>query len=243
MAIRLTIDQGNTAAKAAVWNDDQIVAESTYNQLTASDITALAKKVKGRFDASIYSTVKTASYDIISTMKNLSSKFIELNQSTPLPISIEYATPETLGRDRIAAAVGAYSYRFKEWALVVDCGTAITYDIVSPEGKFIGGNIAPGIFMRLEALNKFTSRLPLIDIAGNCPSWGYDTETALRAGAINGVIGELTFYKDKLPAGTRIFLTGGSADIIAQKTEFDLIVDHQLVSKGLKSIIDYNENI
>ncbi|MGN0960124.1 MAG: type III pantothenate kinase, partial [Coriobacteriales bacterium] len=68
-------------------------------------------------------------------------------------------------------------------ALVVDMGTAITYDVVTADGKFLGGNIAPGIFVRLEALNHFTKALPLVETDGDCPRWGYDTTTALRAGA------------------------------------------------------------
>lgn len=243
MAARLTIDQGNTATKAAVWSDDKIVAETVCHNLSAAEIDRLAESSGNFFEASIFSTVRDADPEIVNAIRRVSKRFIELTDSTPLPIKIEYNTPRTLGHDRIAAAAGAYALHPGKWLLVVDCGTAITYDVVSPDGVFIGGNIAPGIFMRLEALNKFTSRLPLVQPEGSCPLWGRDTETALRSGAVNGVIGELLHYKSKLPQDSEIILTGGYADIIADRTDTKITVDRQLVAKGLISIINYNENI
>lgn len=244
MALKLTIDQGNTAAKAAVWRDDSIVAETVYRKLTGDEIATLAEDFGGRFDASIYSSVKSADESVKNEMRLRSWRFIELTENTPMPISIEYGTPATLGRDRVAAVVGAYGITAGHWTLVVDCGTAITYDILSPDGAFVGGNIAPGIFMRLEALNHFTARLPLVETSGDCPRWGYDTETALRSGAISGVVAELRYYRSLLPVeDPKVLLTGGSADLVSSKAGFDLLVDHDLVSKGLNSIINYNENI
>lgn len=244
MALKLTIDQGNTAAKAAVWQDDSIITEEVYRNLTADDVASLAEKFGGRFDASIYSSVRDASGEAIAEMRGRSKRFIELTETTPLPLRIEYRSASTLGRDRIAAAVGAYGIAGGHWTLVVDCGTAITYDVITPDGAFAGGNIAPGIFMRLEALNKFTARLPLVETNGDCPVWGYDTETALRSGAISGVVAELRYYRSLLPVSDpKVLLTGGSADLVGSRAGFDLTVDHDLVLKGLNSIINYNENI
>ena len=244
MALKLTIDQGNTAAKAAVWDDETIIAEAVFRNPTIEDIDSLAGQFGGRFDASIYSTVCDHNAEIKDRVRQISTRFIELSASTPLPIKIGYVTPDTLGHDRIAAVVGAYRQSPDRWALVVDCGTAITYDVLSPEGEFIGGNIAPCIFMRLEALNHYTDRLPLIETDGDTPRWGYDTATALRSGAINGVIAELRYYRHSLPVDDPlVFLTGGSAELVAEKAGFELTVDHDLVSKGLNCILNYNENI
>lgn len=243
MATNLTIDQGNTAAKLVVWSNGNIVAEESHHNLTAQKIDNLAARFGGQFDAAIYSTVCQRSLEVIDAVRNRCIKFIELDAATPMPLTISYATPDTLGRDRIAAAIGAWQMFDKSWILVVDCGTAITYDVVTPDKKYIGGNIAPGIFMRLEALNHYTSRLPLVETDGDCPTWGYDTETALRAGAINGVIAELNYYRNQLPEGAKIILTGGSADLVADRVSFPIIVEPHLVSKGLNCIIKYNENI
>ncbi len=243
MALKLTIDQGNTSAKAAVWHDDKIVAETVYRSLSAADIDLLADDFGGRFDASIYSSVCDAGRDVAAAMDRRSCRFIELSASTPLPVKVAYATPSTLGLDRIAAVAGAYEQTAGSWTLVVDCGTAITYDILSPDGIFLGGNIAPGLFMRLEALNHFTARLPLVEPEGEFRLWGNDTESALRAGAVNGVIAELRYYRQCLPVSDpKVVITGGSADLVADKAGFPLTIDHELVSKGLNSILNYNEN-
>lgn len=243
MALKLTIDQGNTAAKAAVWDGDSIVAETVYRHLSGADICLLADDFGGRFDASIYSSVKGVDCEVRNVMIERSKRFIELDEHTPLPVKLEYATPATLGRDRIAAVVGAYLVTAGHWTLVVDCGTAITYDVLSPDGRFLGGNIAPGIFMRLEALNHYTARLPLVETDGDCPKWGNDTESALRSGAISGVVAELRYYRGLLPvADPKVVLTGGSAALVSGRAGFDLIVDTEIVSKGLNSIINYNEN-
>ena len=103
---------------------------------------------------------------------------MRLSHETPLPIGVEYATPSTLGLDRIAAAAGASLVA--EEALVVDAGTAVTLDIVSAIVSSEG--ISPRMRLRFRSLNRFTSRLPLVSATGDIPTFGYDTETAIRAG-------------------------------------------------------------
>lgn len=245
MALRLTLDQGNTAAKAAVWRDGEIVAEASLRHISAADVDLLASQAGGRFDASIYCSVKQPNPEVTQAMRRNSGRFVELSHDTPLPLRISYRTPATLGRDRIAAAVGAYSLTAGHLTLVVDCGTAITYDVVTPDGTFAGGNIAPGIFMRLEALHRFTASLPSVQPDAACPQWGCDTATAMQAGAIDGAAAELLYYRDRLSAGgdVRIVLTGGSAGLLAQRCQADMTVVPNLVQKGLNCILDYNENI
>lgn len=241
MACNITIDQGNTSAKIAVWHDDMIVFESCYHTLCPDDIMKLHERFR-HIDASIYCTVTKRDGLITDALRQHCGKTLELSSLTPMPLTIEYRTPGTLGLDRIAAMVGARSLHVGKWLLVVDMGTAITYDVVSPEGHFIGGNIAPGIFMRLEALNHFTARLPLTETDGDRPLWGYDTETALRSGAITGVLGELHYYRQQLPEDAKVILTGGSADIVSALAAFDITIDHDLVSRGLNCIIKHNED-
>jgi type III pantothenate kinase len=240
MGYYLTIDQGNSAAKVATWLDDKLINESWYGTLTEADINELSSRYV--FDAAIYSSVSARGEDILKALANVTDHIYELTADTPLPIKIDYATPHTLGRDRIAAVVGAQSHYPGHWLLVVDMGTAITYDVLSPDGHFIGGNIAPGVFMRLEALNHYTSRLPMVETSGNVPMWGQTTEEALRAGAINGVVGEIEHYRSQLPQPVEVVVTGGAYDLIVGRTTFPIHVDRHLVSKGLNCIIRYNEN-
>jgi type III pantothenate kinase len=160
----------------------------------------------------------------------------------PMPLKIDYATPHTLGEDRIAAAVGAWSLFPGENSLVVDMGTAVTYDLVSADGHFKGGNIAPGIGMRLRSLHSFTARLPEVGGYGDTPLLGTDTATAMRAGAVRGVVGEIAYYRAMLPVDTRIVLTGGWAHRVNEFLDFEATIDPCLVTKGLLSILLYNEN-
>ncbi len=246
MRQKLTIDRGNSAVKAAAWHDNHIIATDIFHSDYAEEIAAFARRhgIGGRFDSAIYSSVGDRAGDIVETIESLSGRMIELSSHTPMPLTLDYRSPSTLGCDRIAAAVGARVVAPDRWLLVVDCGTAVTYDLVSPDGRFVGGNIAPGIFMRLEALNRFTARLPLVDTDGDIPLRGYDTETALRSGAVMGVVAEIEYYHRHLPSpDAATVITGGQAALVADKVSFDTVVEPNLVSIGLNRIIDYNENI
>lgn len=166
----------------------------------------------------------------------------EVSHDMPLPLELDYATPQTLGEDRIAAAVGAWSLFPGQNLLVVDMGTAVTYDVVGADGHFRGGNIAPGIGMRLRSLNSFTARLPKVGGYGETPLVGFDTATAMRAGAVRGVVAEIAYYRSMLPENTQVVLTGGWASHVSEFLEFPVTVEKCLVTKGLLSILLYNEN-
>lgn len=241
MGYNLTIDQGNSAAKIVIWHNDEFVAESFHKGLTAQETIIIAKKYN--ICSAIYCSVAESGNDIMEALReSINGNVIELTCKTPMPIVIDYATPATLGRDRIAAAVGAYMAHIGKTTLVIDLGTAITYDVVSADGHFIGGNIAPGMKMRLDALHHFTARLPQINISGETPLWGRNTETALRSGAIHGIVGEINYYRSKLPNDTSVVLTGGSAAAIQPMLNFGSEIDPHLVNKGLNCILNYNEN-
>lgn len=244
MATKLTIDEGNSSTKIAVWHDDTLVDEMSGDRSNAAAFDAFLQQHSPVDTAIFCSVCRRDANTVRSRLAPLARKVIVLDASTPMPISLGYRTPHTLGPDRIAAAAGAAAIAPRKTILVVDMGTAITYDVVTPAGEFIGGNIAPGIFVRLEALNHYTSALPLIETDGDCPRWGYDTETALRAGAIRGVVGELQYYRHCLLAmgpDPTVILTGGSADLILPFITSETIYEPNLVLIGLNSIINYNE--
>lgn len=243
MGKRLTIDCGNTATKVAVWDGDDIfVCEAIVSHDLCKELHDLAK-IHGRFEASIYSAVSEVPYDLRDTLAEVSEKVIRLTCDTPLPIAINYATPHTLGCDRIAGAVGAMSVVPDGWRLIVDMGTAITYDLLTPENVFMGGNITAGLKMRLRALHDQTAMLPETSIDGPCPEFGYDTDTALRAGAIRGIVAELKYFASNVPEPSRVIVTGGRTKVLAPYIDPRYIIYPHLVNKGLNSIITYNENI
>jgi len=243
MAYYLTIDQGNTCVKVDIWdgNSDKIVASRTFDTLQVSDLKMLCNGHKPY--AAIYCTVSERDRIIIESLASLTQHAVEMSVDTPMPVRIAYTTPRTLGLDRVAAAIGAYSLcEANRDILVIDIGTAITYDIVSADGIYRGGNIAPGVDMRLRALNHFTARLPLvtIDDTADVPQWGTDTVSALRAGALEGVVGEILHYRNSAGAGAHIVVTGGQAPLILRHLPFQPITHPHLVSLGLYTILRYN---
>ena len=182
--------------------------------------------------------------DIVVSLRTIADRVYELTSMLPLPVTIGYATPTTLGRDRIAAVAGAHALHPGRNVLVVDAGTAITYDRLTADGEFTGGNIAPGLWMRAEALRSMTSRLPYVDVEtdGDVALWGTDTVNAIKAGVVRGAVGEITYYRSLLPDDAIVMLTGGDAARLAPLLECEAEVDPMLVCKGLNSILKYNEH-
>ena len=168
----------------------------------------------------------------------------QLTASTPIPLINAYSSPESLGMDRLAAAVGAWAMKPGHDLLVVDAGTAVTYDFVSADGIYKGGNIAPGIELRLKSLHEHTGALPLVPVQGDVPMFGTDTETAIRSGVINGIRKELDGYIAELNSiysSLLVFLTGGDAEYFDIKAKSSTFAVPDLVLRGLARITEYNE--
>lgn len=234
----LTIDIGNTAVKGSVFEDGNLLESVLLESRDPSSLMSLAGR--HRPDGAICCCVGQDAHEFVSELGNrLAIPVMQLSHETPLPIEVVYASPNTLGLDRIAAAAGA-SIVAKE-ALVVDAGTAVTLDIVVAN-RFLGGNISPGLRLRFRSLNQFTSRLPLVSPKGDIPAFGYDTETAIRAGVVNGIVLEIisavrAARKDY--PGLRLLLTGGDADFLApliRERGEEPEIAHSLVGSGLERI-------
>ena len=159
-----------------------------------------------------------------------------------MPFEIQYKTPETLGADRIAALAGAFNLFQNENIMIIDAGTAITYDFLI-NGVYEGGNISPGIDIRLKALNAFTDKLPLASINENFASPGQTTNDAILSGVVNGTIYEIneyirTFRKKYI--NNKIILTGGSSEYIDTKLNNQIMRIPDLVNEGLNFILEHN---
>lgn len=245
MARYLTIDQGNSAAKIALWLDRQLLDLRIEQHLSPETVTQIIDANQG-VDAAIYCSVASRGTEVVAALTNLVPRLIRLKSDMPLPVTIDYGTPGSLGADRIAAAVGATAVCPGTPLLVVDAGTAVTYDAVTADRRFIGGNIAPGMNMRLEALHRFTARLPRVQVPRELPTGkflGHDTASAMILGAVYGIVGSLSYYKSHLPADTRVVMTGGWAKELSRLCDFPVTVEPNLVSIGLNRILSYNENL
>ena len=250
--LRLTIDRGNTAVKVALWDDfgNMLIADSAVGVSSAGEVASrIAQGIldKGeRFHKAVYCSVVASERDTdLASLRHIAHSLIDLNAATPMPISINYDTPRTLGADRIAAAVGAHDIAKGKPVMVADIGTAVTYDFVDADGRYLGGNIAPGVEMRLEALHTFTSALPEVSVIGPVPLHGSDTLTAMRSGAVRGIAAELRYYRAAAGPDVAVVLTGGSAPLFTDSDllDFKFIYEPFLVMKGLNRISHYNEKI
>lgn len=168
---------------------------------------------------------------------------IWLDYRTPLPLTNAYHTPQSLGTDRLAAAVGAWSEAPGLPLLIIDAGTCVTYDLVSKRGVYEGGNIAPGLSMRLQAMHEFTQRLPLVEIPQMIPFVGRNTVEAMQAGGAGGMVLEMKGMISKYRRhwkNLKVFLTGGDANFFANHLKTVIFVSPELVLKGLNQILLYN---
>ena len=236
--MNLIIDIGNSYCKSALFEDGVI---KDFHKGSNKSIEILDKWCKTyRIEKAILSSVIEVPKSIIEQLEKISCPYLHFNAQTKLPIKILYKTPNTLGVDRIAAVVGAQSEAPQKDILVIDAGSAITYDFLDAQGNYHGGNIAPGVKMRLAALHEHTGKLPLVSPQGDTPAMGYNTETAIRSGVINGIKHEIEGYiseiSKKYPS-LLIFLTGGDEKILINSIKNRIFADEFLVLKGLNRIL------
>ncbi len=244
--MNLVIDIGNSRTKFSLFNPSGMMLTVTDNNFGPANLTMLLNEFSG-LDRAILSSTREYSPVLKEALHSEFKIFIELNENTPVPIKNCYKTPETLGKDRLAAAVGANFLYPSTNLLVVDAGTAITFDLITEEAEYLGGNISPGLEMRFKALNNFTGKLPLIQSNEKYPFWGDTTETAIRAGVQNGILFEADAYIDhfkKIYNKIEVIFTGGDAKFFESKLKNSFFVHSNLISSGLNRILEYNaENL
>lgn len=237
----LIIDIGNNSTKYFLFGQESIILHGRR----AGSSFDFVREYAEQFDVEgiIVSSVVTLDNNARELIDSACQRVVWFDNSTPMPIEIDYRTPKTLGSDRLAAAIGAMEQAPGRNILVIDAGSAITIDFVNSKGHFLGGNISPGIKMRLTALHKQTSRLPQVEKEGDIPTFGYDTETAIRSGVIRGICHEIEGYiseiKELFP-DVLVFLTGGDEKTLINKIKSPIFADRFLVAKGLKHILKEN---
>ena len=241
--MNLVLDLGNSFGKIAVCEDKQVIESATYEKISSREIAYFHTRYK-ELRGVIISSVVNYSREIIDYLGNLYNLCIELDPSTSIPLVNRYRTPDTLGYDRIAAAVGAYTIYPETNVLVIDAGTAITYDIVTSEGEFMGGNISPGLEIRFKSLNKYTTRLPHLERPEEKPPLvGNSTREAIQSGIVNGLLFEIDGFiktiSQEYPQ-LQVVLTGGDANYFVGKLKSSIFVDLNLNLIGLNRILEHN---
>lgn len=237
----LAIDIGNTRVKYGWFDEGRLVEKAIDHEVSSKNILERATNhpVKNVILSSVGAALKPEEERFFEEH----FFFIQLTASTPIPIINKYRTPETLGKDRLAAVIGAFDQYPGKTNLVIDAGTCITFDLIDAEGRFKGGNISPGLTMRLKAMHHFTAKLPLVSLEKTSNWLGYDTDSALKNGAQWGTIFEIEAFCGRCVekyGSINVILTGGDANFLAKNLKRKIFVNHDLVLIGLNKILDYN---
>lgn len=237
--MKLIIDIGNNSTKYFLFKGENILLHSRRSNTSFEFVREYATQYN--VQSIIVSSVIKLTEEQEKQIQDSCNRVIRLNCDTPLPIKIDYHTPHTLGSDRLAAAIGAMIQAPGRDILVIDAGSAITIDFLDKSGTFRGGNISPGIKMRLTALHHLTDKLPLVEKEGETPLLGHDTTSAIRSGVIRGICHEIQGYitqMQQLYPGLLVFLTGGDEKILTDNIKSCIFADKFLVAKGLNKILE-----
>jgi type III pantothenate kinase len=241
--MNLALDFGNTLVKAGLFEHGDLVHFESHRSLSVKQLTALLRRF--RIQGAIVSSVVN---DSAAVEKFLSKSFhlVKLNPSTALPIKNHYETPGTLGMDRLAGISGANFVFPKKDVLVINAGTCITYDAVTATADYFGGNITPGLDMRLKALNTFTDRLPLVKKQFVTDLFGKSTSSSILTGVVTGahheMSGFIAAYRKRYPR-LKVVLTGGDAPVFETIAKNRIFAVPNLVLYGLNEILSMNELI
>jgi type III pantothenate kinase len=243
--MNLIVDVGNTRTKVAVFKQNQIVFENSFElKAVHSHLNQILKSYSCTH--AIISSVANEKLAPQLASKYPDLKLIELNSETPVPFKNDYASPQTLGVDRIALAAAAFTEFPHKNVLIIDAGTCITYDFLSAKGSYKGGAIAPGLQMRYAALNHFTARLPLIDKTKKPDNFiGDTTENSILAGVFYGMVyeiqGVITKYESQFEHLT-VILTGGDMQILSKTLKNTIFANPKFLIQGLNHILEYNKH-
>lgn len=242
--MNLVIDIGNTRNKFAIIDQNSIMNTIVHDQLSVQTIRDLLIEYP-KVNSAIISTVKKVDSTIVSFLREQLNYFIELNEHTNIPIENFYETKSTLGKDRLAAVIGANNIFPDSNVLVIDMGTAITYDFINESNQFIGGTISPGLEMRFKALNHYTDQLPLLKKNENYQTIGKNTSEAIISGVQNGILFEIDGYINTLKSkhnDIKVILTGGDAIFFDKKLKNTIFVNLNLNFIGLNTILEHNKS-
>jgi len=241
--MNLVIDAGNTSNKLAVFRKNDLLF------LTSSDTPGFHKAVKD-----VFSKFPEIDHALVASVGSLTKRELNvlaifckvqlLTSVASVPFKNSYASPQTLGVDRIALATAAYFNYPNTNTLVIDAGTCITYDMVNDYGEYLGGAISPGLHMRYKSLHEHTASLPLLDPSPFVELIGNTTENGIHSGVINGICreidGVITQYQSRFEHLT-VILTGGDGQFLSNRLKNTIFANSNFLLEGLNYLLEYNK--
>ena len=237
----LLIDNSNSFTKFALATRKAIVGAPRRLSTPAVEAASMTRVLHGwAFDAAVMCTVVPEKGEVIREFL-APRRVLSVTAKTKLGVGIDYPQPGTIGADRLANAASVFAH-FGGPAVVVDFGTALTFDIVSPEGSYIGGVIAPGLEAMTDYLHTRTALLPKISLLEPPSVIGKSTRHAMLAGAVHGYRGLVRQILEEIKAELkwkkklRVVATGGYAELIAAGLPEIGLVQPELTLDGLRII-------
>jgi type III pantothenate kinase len=241
--MELILDFGNTQKKLALFDAGELVLVENHLIIT-KDIVVHFLEAHPGITSCILSSVIQHSEDIPACLKQ-KMPLIILDEYTPIPLRNRYETKSSLGKDRLAAAVGGAA-KFPGMNVMIICaGTALTFDFVNDKGEYLGGSISPGMQMRFSALHTFTDKLPLLSYQETAGLVGHNTHNSILSGVINGIAAEMegisNAYYENYP-GLKIILSGGDLNYFVKRLKISIFALPNIVIYGLQQILAFNVN-
>ena len=242
--MNLVVDVGNSLIKFAVFDKGNILFDSVIeSEKTAGHIKDIFKR---------FPKIKNA---IVSSVGNLNDKDFAvlsvfckvhvLSHNSKVPFKNSYATPQTLGVDRIALATAAFYHNPNANTLVIDAGTCLTYDMLNDYGEYLGGGISPGLAMRYRSLSEQTSKLPLLGPDELFDFIGNSTKTSIHSGVLNGISveidGVIDQYRSRFTDLT-VILTGGDGQFLSKRLKNTIFAHSKFLLLGLNYLLEYNKD-
>ncbi len=240
--MNIIFDIGNTRTKVAVFENGKIIENKIFTDIQICDVELVLRQHLSIKNCIISCTGKLEN-ELFGFLQSNFNNLIQLSGESKLPFNNNYESKNTQGADRIAAVAGAQVIYPNSDVLIIDAGTALTFDFIDAEGNYKGGSISVGIQSRFKALHNFTSKLPLLSQSENFSLLANNTQQAIISGVQNGVIFEIDSYINQLKIyypQLKTIITGGDADFLANKLKNIIFVDLNLVLKGLNRILEYN---
>ena len=239
----LAIDIGNTQVKLAVFEQNTLLEKKIVPlsgwKMETENYLKLFSKIDAIVVASVGNSDEKDFFDYESRLK-----VVFVTPDTKFPFTNSYATPKTLGIDRMVLATGAVLLYPNQNRLVIDAGTCITYDFIDSNDVYHGGAISPGIRLRYESLRNYTAKLPLLSSEHPAAIIGNSTNQSIHSGIINGIAFELDgFISSVLDKNDNfiIILTGGDAEFLAKRLKNTIFANPNFLLESLNQTFQYNQ--
>jgi type III pantothenate kinase len=245
----VVIDVGNTSTGIGLYDSGKVSRVTHIKGGIAKQPDACADAVRkasrGMVNGAVLGSVVPRVNAVWQRLirRELGCELLVVKAGLPMDVSVDYPDPESIGADRLADACGGVR-RYGAPLIVADFGTALTFDVVTPDRRYVGGVITPGLPLMTDYLYERTALLPRVELAGPCPKLGRSTLQAMRIGAqigYRGIVREIVAYLcGSMGCEFKLVATGGYAGWALKGSEMPFVIDPDLTLFGLGCIFESN---